>query len=337
MSKNSFILVVGLLLTLLSCKENRYLRGEKDKSIQVQFHRFEQDFNALKRQDINEQKNKLATNCPSFFEIYNQGVIRLGAYKSPNYNAKTLQFLNDSIYMMVFDTVSYYFQDLSEEEKKLTEAFRNYHLLFPERQIPAFYTHISGFNEPIVVGDSILSISLENYLGENHLFYKNLGTYTYMLPKKNRENLPVDAVRGWLMSEFPYDDVQTSLLNNMIHEGKLLFIQSVIMPQEEAYRLLGLTPQQYEWCEINEKQLWTFAIEKQHLYSKHQLTIAKYMQDGPFFNFYGSGSSPLVGKYLGWKIVSSYMKNNKNQSINTLMTNKNGQNILQTSGYRPKN
>jgi len=334
MKKQVFFIFI-LSVAFFSCKEQHYLKGKKDSSIQVHFRRFDQDFNALRTADISTQKAYLAQTYPDLYEIYNRGIIRVGAHSSPDYKERVLRFLNDSIYQIVYDTVQYHFQDLSSEEKKLTEAFQNYHLLFPQRQIPACYTHISGFNEPIVVGDSILSISLENYLGEEHQFYKNLGVYNYMLAKKNRQNLACDAMRGWLMAEFLNDDQPGKLLDRMIQEGKLLFILEVIMPDEAPYRLIGLRPEQYVWSQNNERQLWTFAIEHEHLYSTHQLTISKYFQDGPFFNFLGSGSSPLVGKYLGWQIVRSYMKNNKELSIQDLINTSNSQDILQHSGYKP--
>ncbi len=334
--KPKYLTYLLFLLIISSCHKERFLQGEKDKNIRVHFQRFDQDFNSLSDAvNFNEKTTELNAEYGRFYEIFNQGIIRLGAYNSANYNDKAQHFLCDTIYKMVYDTVQLYFNDLSTEELKLTEAFRNYKLLFPERLIPAFYTHISGFNEPIVVGDSILSVSLENYLGEDHQFYKNLGTHTYILPKKNRENLPTDAMRGWLMSEFPYEDVQSTLLNNMIHEGKYLFIQSIIMPDVPPHRLIGLSQNQYMWLEKNELNLWKFTIEQQHLFSNHQLTIAKYMQDGPFFNFFGSGSSPLVGKYLGWQIVNAYMENNKDATINSLLSMKDGQKVLQISGYKP--
>ena len=320
---------------LLSCNENPYLKGKPDQTLNITFQRFEKELNTVNPENINQDKVLLQEKYGEFFNIYNEGIIRLGNYQSEDYNAHLLHFLDDSIYNSIYDSVAHDFTDLKTEEIQLSKAFRNYKLLFPERQIPQCYTHISGFNTPIVVGDSILSISLENYLGEEHVFYKKLGTYTYLLPHKNREHLAVDAMRGWLVSEFPDRSVKNHLLNTIIYEGKLLFIQQLLMPEEEASLILNLTPEQYTWCEENEMSVWRFMIEKQHLFSKEKTTIAKYIQDGPFFNFYGQGSSPLVGKYIGWQIVNAYMEKNKDLSVDDLLNTIDGQAILASSGYRP--
>lgn len=334
--KNKEHLIVALLVLLLSsCQNNSYLKGKEDKNLNITFQRFDQDLNNLNEQNIETEKIVLHKKYGEFFNIYNKGVIRLGDPLSTNYNRYLMHFLNDSIYRTVYDSVQYYFPSMKVEEAELTEGFRNYKRMFPNRIIPQCYTHISGFNTPIVVGDSILSVSLENYLGADHVFYKKLGTYTYLLPRKNRENLVSDAMRGWLVSEFPSPSRQDNLLNSIIQEGKILFIQQILMPQEAPHLIIGLTEDNYKWCEKNELSLWQFMIEKQHLFSKQQTIIAKYLQEGPFFNFFGKGSSPLVGKYIGWKIVTSYMDKNNNISIEELLQNTNGQEILEHSGYKP--
>ena len=334
-NKIQLLLALLLLLIVASCQHNPYLKGDEDKNINITFQRFENELHRLNIENLDSKKQSLQQKYGEFFAVYNQGIVRLGTPESPNYNKALMRFLNDTIYTTVYDTVSYYYPDMHTEEVKLTAAFRNYNRVFPERQIPQCYTHISGFNTPIVVGDSILSVSLENYLGEDHVFYEKLGTYTYLLPHRNRENIAADAMRGWLVSEFPSTHRKTNLLNNLIQEGKLLFLQQVIMPKEDSHRIIALTQEDYLWCVKNEMALWKFMIEKKHLFSTKQTVIAKYIQDGPFFNFWGNGSSPLVGKYVGWQIINSYMAKNKDVSIEELLKNNNAQDILENSGYRP--
>lgn len=336
MSKQTtLLLLISLIAITFSCKENRHLNGNIDTSIVISMERFDQDFNSLKSKDTKTGAQELATKYAEFFTIYNQGVIKIGDASDPYYNNYVQRFLNDSIYSMVYDTVQHYFPSLEIEEEKLTSAFRNYNLIFPDKEIPQCYTHISGFNEPIVVGNGLLSISLENYLGEEHVFYKNLGTYSYLLPRKKRENIAADVMRGWLMSEFPNNKAHTKLLDNIIQEGKLLYIQGIIMPKESPERIIGLTKANYQWCEDNEVAIWRFMIEQKHLFSTQQVTITKYMKDGPFFNYFGSGSSPLVGKYIGWQIVKNYMENHPKTTIEQLLEMPDSQEILQDSFYKP--
>lgn len=327
--------VYTLLLVLFSCQNSPHLKGRVDKNLHISFMRFEKELDVINKENIENEKFFLAQKYGEFFTIYNHGVLRLGNFQSQSYDRNIIRFLSDTIYREVYDSVALHYPELLVEEQKLTDAFRNYKLIFPERQIPQCYTHISGFNTPIVVGDSVLSVSLESYLGADHIFYKRLGTYTYLLPRKDRKNISIDAMRGWLVSEFPNNMDKEHLLDLIIQEGKILYLLEVLMPKEKPNLIIGITPEQYTWCQKNEEALWRFMIEKQHLFSISQTTIAKYVQNGPFFNFFGKGSSPLVGKYVGWQIVNSYMASNKDVSIDDLINNTNGQEILEASKYKP--
>lgn len=64
------------------------------------------------------------------------------------------------------------------------------------------FTHISGLKQNIMVGKGWLSLSLDNYLGVSNKFYKK-----YPVDGKNQyadpHNIPYDAVRMWLRTEFP--------------------------------------------------------------------------------------------------------------------------------------
>lgn len=336
MIKQHLFTLITIILSFTACQNNRHLTGELSQDINVSFERFERDFQHINDPNTTCDKLCMFKKYDEFFHIYNEGILHIGNMNNPNYDIQTNHFLNDSIYLMVYDTVAHYFPSLETEEAQLTKVFQNYNRVFNERTIPRFITHISGFNEAIVVSDSVLSVSLENYLGEEHIFYQNLGIHNYQRPHKNRENLVVDAVRGWISSDFPETSAENNLLGQIIHEGKILYIMQTLMPKTPEYAIIGLSPDQYHWCEQNEGQLWSFMITQKHLFSNLQLIIAKYVNDGPFFNFWGEGSSPLVGKYIGWKIVSEYMDSNKDTSIDELLRNTNSQNILQKSSYKPQ-
>lgn len=334
MNYKSIIIIFSLIIASSCQQKKAYFNTNKMEHLDMKFTRFEREFNGLKKGDIEEQKQALSKRYPIFYTVYNQGVIRIGAAEDERYNFYTKKFLSDSIYLEVYDTVMVHFPDMKAYEKAFSTAFSRYHAAFPHHQIPAIYTHISGFNEPIVVADSTLSISLENYLGPEHVFYKRLGTYTYQLKHKNEKHLVGDAMRGWLASEWDIA-AQSTLLDHMIHEGKILFILEQIVPDAKIEDLIGISTEQYEWCERYTSENWAFMIEKKHLFSNRNSVISKYIQDGPFFNFVGAGSSPMIGKHIGWKIVSSYMQNHPQMSLEELLKNKDSQSILEKSKFKP--
>ncbi len=331
----TLLLLTTIGLISFSCKpKNSYFISPENPKLNLHFTRFDQEFNSLKDKDISTYKYTLEKNYRQFFPIYNQGIISIGNITDEKYYFLAHKFLNDSIYCEVYDTVQAHFPNMKKYEEDFSTAFRRYNAIFPTQKIPTLYTHISGFHEPIVVADSLLSISLENYLGSDHVFYKRLGTYNYVLNHKNSEHMVCDAMRGWVSSELNLKSHST-LLDHIIHEGKILFILQQILPEEQLYNMIGITEEQYMWCEKYKADTWKYMIEKKHLFSNQNLIITKYIKDGPFFSFVGSGSSPMVGKYIGYLIVNNYMTKNHNVSINDLINEKNSQHILEESHFKP--
>lgn len=333
-NKLNIVLILSLIFSIACKEKNSYINTRSLEKLNLEIKRFDHDFDALRHKDKTLYKAELNKRYRIFFPVYNQGVIRVGAADDKRYDFYTHKFLTDSIYLEVYDTVQVHFPDMEAYQEKFSVAFSRYHAIFPHHQVPAIYTHVSGFNEPIVVADSTLSISLESYLGPDHEFYKRLGTYEYQLKHKDRTHIVGDAMRGWLSSEWELP-AQSSLLDHIIYEGKILFVLQQIVPEAPIETLIGISQEQLQWCERYESNNWRFMIEKKHLFSDRNSIIAKYIQDGPFFNFVGSGSSPMVGKHVGWKIVSDYMRNNPDIDLIELLNDKKSQNILEKSKYKP--
>ena len=65
--------------------------------------------------------------------------------------------------------------------------------------------------------------------------------------------------------------------------------------------------------------------------------MARFINPAPFSKFYleiDNDSPGMVGRYIGWQIVRSYMENN-NSTIQKLLT-LNAEELLNKSKYKPK-
>jgi hypothetical protein len=90
-----------------------------------------------------------------------------------------------------------------------------------------------------------------------------------------------------------------------------------------------------KWCEQNEKQLWTYFIENKMLFITDSFVINKYINDAPFTSGFSQESPGRAVVWLGYRIISSYVKNNKNITLQQLMERRDYQNIFNKSRYRP--
>lgn len=336
MFRNIMLILFVALGSLWGCKkESRFKTDPKDSLLTMESHRFDQALQSMDTTKMTEEIMRLASLYPSFYKLYCQRIIRVGLPNDKQHSFFLKHFLSDTIYQEVYDTVQLHFRDLTGVETDLVNGLKRYNLLFPEKSIPQIFYHISGFNEAIVVGDKILSISLENYLGENHPFYEWLGVYQYKKVQKIPERIARDALLGWITTEFEQNTQHNMLIDEMIYQGKLIFLLEQLLPNIPDNILLGQTEQHYRWCEANEANIWTAMIEWKHLFSKDRLTIKKHIDDAPFNNFFGEGSAAKSGVYMGWRIVSAYMDNNKDLTLQDLFNAESGQMILQMSGYKP--
>jgi E3 ubiquitin-protein ligase DOA10 len=80
--------------------------------------------------------------------------------------------------------------------------------------------------------------------------------------------------------------------------------------------------------------MWSFLAEKKLLYSTDQLTINKLTGPAPFTSLFTSESPGRAVIWLGYRIIESYMRNNK-VSLEALLEDNDYQQILAKAKFRP--
>ena len=99
---------------------------------------------------------------------------------------------------------------------------------------------------------------------------------------------------------------------------------------------IGYTEEQLAWARDNESEMWRYFVEKEILFSTSTKLPAQFINPAPFSKFYleiDNDSPGMVGRFLGWQIVKSYM-NNSESSVQQLMS-KNAEVLFNESKYKP--
>jgi uncharacterized protein YjaZ len=81
--------------------------------------------------------------------------------------------------------------------------------------------------------------------------------------------------------------------------------------------------------------LWGYFAEKNRLYENNLKTVQELTTEGPFTAAISKDCPPRIAMWVGWQIVKSYMKENKNITLKDLLKEKDAQKILSKSKYRP--
>ncbi|MDR1722688.1 MAG: DUF2268 domain-containing putative Zn-dependent protease [Tannerella sp.] len=233
------------------------------------------------------------------------------------------------------DAIIYYSGDSASTQlicKELAYGFERMKELFLTAKIPAIYFHVSGLQQNFIIADSLLSCSIDKYLGADYQLYNDF-FYDYQKKNMTPAQLPKDCFEVWLKSEFPFQGKDNILLDRMIYEGKIIYSLTKISKEYTLQNILSLSDAEFRWCIEYEKPLWTTIIERKHLYTPDAATTTKYFLPSPS-TFIAAEAPGDLGYFIGYRIVECYMKQTKS-SCEELMKNADSQDILTKSKYKP--
>ena len=130
------------------------------------------------------------------------------------------------------------------------------------------------------------------------------------------------------------DENDKTMLNEMISFGKLYYVVERLLMCEKENIVLGYTKEQYDMIEENEAFIYSFFLQNELFFQEGQLIKQKYLSERPS-TFEISQSVPgRIGRWMGWKIVSSFMRGEK-YTLEDLLLEDDYKKIFYNSNYNP--
>lgn len=337
--KTSFVAAAKIILFIVlmsGCKSKKHEINTSEVKLQLEVKRFEQELFALTPENATQNIPILEKKYGEFFRRFNENILNVGPSSDPVYVSNITAFINDPDIKTIYKDSQKEFADFNEYTAALTDAFKRYKHFFPGKVIPEVITFISGFNYAVIAADSSLAIGLDMYLGNNYKYYSMLPQLPrYQVQRMRKGFLVADAVKAWVTTEFEADSLKNQLLDQMIQEGKMLYLIDILLPGDEDSLKIGYSSAQMEWVSGNEQRVWTYFIDRKLLYSTNAIENNKYFVEGPFTTGMPKESPPKTGAWLGWQIVRAYMENNPNVTPQKLIRENDAQKILKSSKYKP--
>ena len=330
--RNIFFLCTFSLFLFTSCGNSRF-KIDTSKRVEVTIERVDKQVLAMDTADILSGINELSAKYPEFYAEY-VAVWEMQPTDTAEICQLFREFLTDTMLISVHKDVTKTFKDISSIEQKISTGYTYLNYYFPEIRLPEIYFFAGGFNRSLMVGSSFLGIGVDLYLGRDYERYKML-TYDYLTYNMDPESIPVDVISTILVNVFRKRSDKDRLVDNMVYQGKILYLLSVFLPDEIDENIIGYNKEQLKWCKQYEKAIWAAIIDQKDLFSSDYQLIRKYMNDAPFTSPISQESPGRLGAWVGWRIVDSYMERNKNISLQDLAEDNDYQKILEESGYRP--
>lgn len=326
-----------LLLSLFSCKRNPLKVDISEIKTEIEVVRFDKELFDINSADTLKSLTELSNKYPEFFDLFTYKVIQIGGIGDSLFPDGMKLFLTDTMILDVKKLVDAEFTDFEKTEKQLIKAFKYFQYHFPGKDLPTVYAYLSGFNQSVVTAEKIIGISLDKYLGRDCEYYQKLSsTPQYKVLNMHKAKIASDVAYAWGVTEFEQTSKATTLLDNMIYQGKLMYFMDAMLPEMHDSLKIGYTKQQLDWCNKNEAQMWSQLIEYKMLYSNKRMDIIRYINASPTTSGFPLESPGRTGVWIGWQIVRQYMKKFPETTLSELMQNSDYQQILNDSKYFPE-
>ena len=262
---------------------------------------------------------------------------KLYPYLFPAPDSVWIAKMEDSLQIELFQEVGNAFRSFEDEEDGLNNLFRHVKYYFPEYKVPKIITVTNDvdYNNRIILSDSLLFISLDNYLGPEHKYYG--GFQRYIAKSLDRNYLISDVASAFAKQVVPRPR-DRSFLARMIYFGKELYLKDKLMPNVVDSKKIAYSATDLDWAIANEEPMWRNFIENEYLYSTDNKLNQRFLEPAPFSKFgleLDNESPARLGRYVGWQIVRAFMENNT-VNMKQLLSMP-ADEIFKKSNYKPRN
>lgn len=218
------------VFSLASCNWNFKITGEEDDPDRIEIQRYDRlesrylatgDFSAL------QQMN---TTYPVETRTLVEDVLQLGVVTDSHINNKFLSFFQDTTLQNIISDAEAQYANMDDLNDMLTNSFLKLRELLPNIQKPIVYTQIGALDQSIIVGDKLIGISLDKYLGKDYPTYARFYTKQQRETMERRYIVP-DCLTFYLLSIYPMKDHdQRPQLDRDLHVGKVMWTVNQVLP-----------------------------------------------------------------------------------------------------------
>lgn len=322
----SFIYFTLAVVLFTACDSDPLDIDVSDIDPKVRIEHFDREFYELDSMQLSNQLGELLSKYPSMLKSLSNEAIFARRFSDP------LQTLYRDSKVSITE-----FTGLDEQ---MTKAFAHLHHYYPNFEPTEIITYLSflDFEYPVLYIDSLnkVYVATDLYLGAEHPAYEQLPGYlrTDRQPKYMTGDILEEIAKSLIKNDLD----NASLLNDMVYWGKILYFKEAMQPLSDKKDLVRYDDAQWQFCTTNEQKMWQYFVKEQLLFSSELDLKRRFISVAPFskFRLPNDAQTPgMVGRWIGWQIVRSYMSSNPQVSLADLMSDTDATKILRESKYKP--
>lgn len=299
----------------------------------------------LVRFDQEDTQNTVAAlmnKYPVFGGIYFNNVVPVLREEDPE--ALYQEIVGQKDFKSLVDTCQLVFSDMTTNNKELELSFRLLQHYLPEIDVPDIYTFVSGFAHQLFLFETesqknAVGVGLDMFLGGDFPYSsvapENPSFSDYLSRSFNRDHI-ARKINAMLLDDYLPQPEKPQLLDQMIRNGKILYILDQLLPLTSDTIVMEYSAEQLVWVEENELEMWAYFLKEQLFYETSSQKINKYVNASPHSPGMPPAAPGRTGNYLGWQIVKAYIKRNPETTIKALIDLKDAQEILNKARFKPR-
>lgn len=328
-----------ILLCAAGCKR-RDIPDVSNIKVDLQVQRFEKDFFAIDTTKSDESLQQLHQKYPTFTQDFLFNILALPPQPD---SVKTLQAQLSSFlrsYQPLKDSADKVFSNLDDVADQVKRGLQFVKHYFPSYRVP---TTIVSFIGPInsyanILTQDAFAVGLQSYMGKNYSLYNSEAGQSlypaYVSRRFDKLYIPVNCMKNIIDDIFPDNSAGKPLIEQMVQEGKRMYILDHLLPETADSLKTGYTQAQLDGAIAHETNIWSYFVQNDLLYSTEQDVMRDYMNDSPKTLVFGEGSPGFIGKFVGWQIVKKWMSKNEKLTLTELI-NTGPQRIFSEAKYKP--
>lgn len=315
-----FIPLFFIIVLLFSCKlDNPQTIDVSNITVNYSIKRYEVDFYNTTKVQLPNLKKKYPFLFPKSFT-----------------DSFAVAKINDKAAQDLFKETQKLYKNISVLETQLTSLFKHIKYYNPTFRTPNIITMNSDIDyaSRVIYADSLLLISLDVYLGKEHLFYTEYPKY--IKENTTKENIIIDVTNSIIDKQL-VSLSDRSFIGKMLYEGKKMYVLDLYLPGVSDKLKIGYSKEKMDWAITNEEEIWKYFIDRKLLFSTDKKLNKRFLDNAPFSKFYlqeDNQSPGRIGVWLGWQIVRSFMQNNEVSLQELLRID--SEELLKKSKYKPK-
>ncbi len=225
MLKSFQYILLMLLFLCASCEWKLKPNGDTEDPGSMRVERYDRlesrylvtgDFSALQQMNI---------DYPMETRTLVEKMLQIGEVSEHDINERFLRFYQDSTLRVLISDVGSEFANMDDINRDLVTAFTQLKKWLPELPLPRVYSQIGALDQSIVVGDRLVGISLDKYMGAKYPLYKRFNYTTEQLGTMRRSYIVPDVVNFYLLSIYSLDHFERcSQRVRDLHVGKTMWV-----------------------------------------------------------------------------------------------------------------